>query len=420
MSQTLTDKTSEFEAELSRPRLPLPLRMANASLGRLGTRLWPLDVDSTVAAARRVAGLHDFGDQEPLEEPLAILGRSMNEDITLNPMGRLSLHRLIVGSLVSRLRLQDLVTRHPEVLEQRTPAPMIVTGPPRSGTTMTHRLLACDPAWRSAALWELWDPVPPGDPHSTRPTAQMRRILASWRWVSPGMDAIHEIGLDIPEEEIVVLGSAFSSFFYEWCVGVPQFVQWYREADHTAGYQYLRKTLQALQWCRPGADRWVLKSPQHLENLRPMLATFPDATVLHNHRDPVATVASTASFMAYRARVYFTRPDLRWIGALAADLTERLLRASIRDRGVDDARFVDVYFRPLCQDPVAALRPAYEVAGLTLSDDAERRMRDWLAENPQGKHGRHHYQPQTFGLDVDRLRERFAFYYERYPQVLRT
>ncbi len=414
---------TKTETELSRPRLPVSLRAVNTVLSPSAGRLWPLDVRSIVSAARRATGLVDFGDQEPLIEPLTALCRSLNEEVPLHPVGRLATHRLVVSSLVSRLRLHDLVLRHPEVLDQPTPGPMVVLGPPRSGTTLTHRLLARDPAWRAARLWELWDPVPSGGPLATGTddgkggTASMRRSLASWRRTTPGMDVIHEVDLDAPEEEILVLASAFSSFFYEWSLGVPQFARWYTGTDHTAGYRYLRRTLQAMQWGRPAPGRWVLKSPQHLEQIRPLLTVFPDATFVHTHRDPVSTVASTASFIAYRARAHVTRPDLGQIGALAADLTERLLRSAVRDRVGHDERFVDVYFRRLCQDPIGALRPAYAAAGLTLQPAAEQRMRDWLADNPQGKHGRHSYDLQTFGLDAARLRERFGFYYQRYPEV---
>jgi hypothetical protein len=46
-----------------------------------------------------------------------------------------------------------------------------------------------------------------------------------------------------------------------------------------AHYQYMKTVLQLVQWMR-GPDRWVLKCPQHLEQLGPLLATFPDATIV--------------------------------------------------------------------------------------------------------------------------------------------
>ena len=54
---------------------------------------------------------------------------------------------------------------------------------------------------------------------------------------------------------------------------------------------------KALQWLR-GPDRWVLKSPQHLEQLGPLFSTFPDATIAFTHRDPVAVIQSAVTMNA--------------------------------------------------------------------------------------------------------------------------
>ncbi|WP_144208161.1 sulfotransferase [Mycobacterium tilburgii] len=67
-------------------------------------------------------------------------------------------------------------------------------------------------------------------------------------------------------------------------------------------YAYLKKVLQALTFLR-GPRTWILKSPQHCEQLGPVMATFPDATVAFTHRDPVAVVQSAITMMAYSDRL---------------------------------------------------------------------------------------------------------------------
>ena len=52
--------------------------------------------------------------------------------------------------------------------------------------------------------------------------------------------------------------------------------------------------LQVLTWLR-GGTRWVLKSPQHLEQFGPLMSTFPDATFVLTHRDLPKT-RDTVSF----------------------------------------------------------------------------------------------------------------------------
>ena len=65
-------------------------------------------------------------------------------------------------------------------------------------------------------------------------------------------------------------------------------------------YADMRKVLQALQWMR-GPDRWILKSPQHREQIGPLMATFPDAAVALTHRDPVAVIEKTCMCRSLRS-----------------------------------------------------------------------------------------------------------------------
>ena len=74
-----------------------------------------------------------------------------------------------------------------------------------------------------------------------------------------------------------------------------------------------RLQLQVLQWSR-GGTRWMLKSPQHLEQLRPLLKVFPDVKIVQTHRDPVTVTASFCTMLAYVARMYTEHVELLEVG----------------------------------------------------------------------------------------------------------
>ena len=91
---------------------------------------------------------------------------------------------------------------------------------------------------------------------------------------------------------------------------------------------------------------------------------------------------------------------------------------SFRETGkVPPEQFFDMHFPEFIQDPVAMVRRIYEHYGLALGGDAAARMQRFLDDNPPGKHGKHSYTLEEFGLEPAAERERFRFYQEHYGVV---
>ena len=199
-----------------------------------------------------------------------------------------------------------------------------------------HNLLAADPALRSLPYWEALEPVlPEADrPDPGEPDPRIERTAFALDIVNASMpyfERMHEMTVDHAHEEIQLLAMDFSSMLFETMAPMPTWRDDYLARDQTQHYEYLRLVLQALQWLR-GGERWVLKSPQHLEQLGPLLRVFPDATVVLCHRDPVAVTGSVATMLAYTARMASEHPDPVAIGRYWADRIVTLLAACLRDR----------------------------------------------------------------------------------------
>ncbi|WP_433859695.1 sulfotransferase family protein [Streptomyces kronopolitis] len=410
---------------LAYPRLPWPLRAVNGLLGPLAPRLWPLEPEALKRKAAGKAKVPAAAADSAFEEPLALLCHSLTEEVRLSANGRFMLHSQLVKNLSTRMRLAELSARRPEIFEAPVPAPLFITGAPRTGTTFLQRLIARDPLSRSLPLWESTHPLPDGDLTAARkdpdPRIQASRVeVGMTNRILPEQAAMHELVHDEAEEDNLLLSVSHCSPMYEDIGLVPAYTRWYTTTDHTEGYRYFKRMLQFLQWSRPAGDRWVLKSPGHAEMLLPLFGAFDDATVVQTHRDPVTSVISFSNMVAYGARVYFAHPDPHLIGKFAADIIERSLRASLRDRAGREHQVVDVLFRPLVEDPIREVRRVYEVAGRELDDSTEQVMRAYAtAENHRS--GRHRYAAEDFALNVPELRERFAFYYDRFdvPQEKR-
>ena len=402
--------------EYMEPSTPELFQAVNSVMAGFAADVMPLELDYLKTMARLKTGLNDFGDA-PLDEPMAILCRSLNE-IDFNGLGRVGVHQQLIGQFVTRLRLVDLWKKHPEILEQPIERPVFVLGLPRSGTTLMQRLLAQDPQWRSLPFWEDKFPLPMGaiergDSDVSQRIELAEKALESAYWVAPQLIAMHEMQAAEPDEELNLTAMSHCSMQWEFMYPVSEYAQWFHSADHTEGYRFFRKVLQTLQWLR-GGQRWMLKTSQHMEQLKPLLNVFPDATIVQTHRDPVTAVVSLASLTSYGSRQFFDHPDPLAIGQRVATFCETFLRQAVEHRPVDERAFVDVHFKQLVKDPLSVVRNIYAVAGAELTPEVEEQMHAWLAGNQQHKHGAHEYAAADFGLDVDQLRSRLDFYHKRF------
>jgi hypothetical protein len=379
-----------------------------------------LDEASILAEARAKARLEDFGD-ESFRAPLGVLLAALDREAGLLDFGRAAQRSRIVDLLVNRLRAEDEIRRHPEILAEEIAAPIVIVGLPRTGTTLLHRTLAQDPRLYSARWFECRYPAPfpggtlgAGDPRIAQAKAEVQAMLDG----SPALAAIHPLDAMAADEEILLLEHSFLSTVPESAANVPSYGRWLDAHDQTPGYRYLRKLLQLLQWQKrksgQQAERWVLKTPHHLGYADVLLDVFPGALIVQTHRDPVESIPSLASMITALWVLVAERVDPKevarqWNAKMATALRRCL---EVRDRHPD--RFVDVWFLDAAKDPVGQARRIYEVAGLSFPADVERRMRDFMATNPREGRPPHQYTLEEFGLTPEGIARDFRAYRERF------
>lgn len=383
-----------------------------------------VDLDPAVlaAAAERKTGLDDFGDPTVLDR-LAAQVAAVEADAGLSGIGRLIIRRRLVGLLAARLRFEDFVRRHPEALEVELEPPIVVVGLPRSGTTHLVNVLAADTRLRSMPWWEVAEPTPvlgdgPGrdgvDPRYLRCLADHEAANA----VAPLTALMHDRPPWSIEEECELMDLDLCTYVLEWHARVPGWRDHQETLDHKRHYAFLRRELQVLSYLR-GPNRWVLKCPQHLERLGPLLATFPDATIAFTLRDPVAVLQSAITMLAYgdRNRRVAVEPDA--LATYWVDRIEELLRAGVRDAHlIPEAQRVDVEFRDFMADDLAMAARILATAGLPATDEAHGQLAAYVGGNPRGKDGRVVYDLRAdFRLEPAELYDRYAFYFEAFPQI---
>ncbi|MGO9506888.1 MAG: sulfotransferase family protein [Mycobacterium sp.] len=388
------------------------------------------DLATVLADAQRKEALTDWGPGE-FEDPLGVLLADYART-DLNAIGTHILRSGIVHSLRMRLRTQEWIRRHPEILDERLAAPIVVVGMMRSGTTLLQRLLAADPRFVCAYGWEVVEVAPRLD-HGFAGVDPRIAISeareAKSRELAPDLFAIHPMYAREPEEEIVFLADAFLSHVPESGAHLPHYRSWLDEQDFTPAYDHLHRMLQFLQWQERQQgpqrhlkeQRWVLKSPAHLGYLDLLRARFSNSGelhIVHMHRDPRTTIASGASLNATLHAMHADTVDLPRLG------TQWLQRMgwtndramATRDGWSDEtARVTDIGFDDAVADPIGQVARVYDAVGLPLTTEAEKAMRRWLAERPR-EAARPPYCLQDYGLHPEQVDERFELYNKRFGQ----
>ncbi len=412
--------------DLERPRMPWPIRAANALPASVARRLVSLDEQSVMAAARKRTGLEDFGD-ERFRTALRVFLRAAEEEARLSTFGRVATRGFAVQLLSNRLLVEDQIRRHPEILDTPVERPIIIAGLPRTGTTHLHNLMSADPNLRSLPYWESLEPVPlPKEAATARPEDDPRwkrcaKALEMQDWMMPEFKRMHEMEPDAVHEEIQLLGIDFSTMLFETSHHAPSYREWYCATDQTETYRYLYRVLQVLQFLREGGKRWVLKSPQHLEQLKPLIDVFPDATVIQTHRDPLSITKSLLTMLAYGSRINEKRVDLEQLGREWSKRVEDLLRGSIEGRRhVPESQRMDVHFDEFMKDDVAMVERVYAFAGQPWSAETQQAIREYMDTHPRGRYGAVEYHLDEFGLDAAERRESLRFYSDHFDVTLES
>lgn len=373
-------------------------------------RLVPLDGDEMVRhAVESTGGLTDFGDFDGdwrgrFDSLVAELGATAD----LNALGRLMTRQELLRGLRTRLLLTAARNRRPAIAGEVIEAPLVITGPPRSGTSILFELLALDPNARAPFAWEGLHPLPFDGADRARISECEQEF---WADVQPEFAAIHELRSDLPVECVTLTLPGFSGGHWLMIANIPNWVP-----DFDATMQYHRALLQTLQHGGERPRNWVLKTPMYLIFIDLVFATYPDAWVVHTHRDPLKTEPSSLSTLA---TVRWERSDSAELPEEGAGMGDAMLGLMQRRIAGDlPDRIADSHFSDLMADPVAAVEKLYGSMRRTFLGEHADAIRRYIAEKPKGKFGMHRYSAEEWGFDPAALREKMRPYTDYYGVAL--
>ena len=401
------------------PRVIRAVNRLGRATQRLGMR-GGLAESSLIRAAQRRTKLSFFAD-ERFRVPLRVLLDSLETEAQLHPVGRAITRAALVGSLGNRLRVQALRDRDPAAFRLDVPRPVFVIGLPRTGMSLLQRMLARHPALRALSVWEAVNPVPIHtdrvpegtlDPRIRRAEMAVRGL----RYIAPDLHGIlGTTAEEVGDDSLLFDPSLFASAA-EGVANVPSFSGWLALAEDRPAYEEYRELLQVLLGTRGG--RFLGKSSFHLEHLGSLLATFPDAKIIHVHRDPVQAVASLSSVVTRLRRVLSDAVEPHELGRQALDWSHYRLERGLADRGrYDPDIFQDLRYEDLIADPLKQIQRVSDFIDEPLAQPSERAIQAFLRSHSQHTVRRHAYSLDDFRLRKEEVAERFSAYRERFDLV---
>lgn len=386
-------------------------------LERIKRILIPLDANRLLSVAFRRSGLSYYLDEQ-CEDSLKVLVDSCNEEAGLSVIGRIAARQHLLELLETRLRLIDCWQRTPEIQEQAIRPQIFLTGVPKSGSTFLHRLLAHDLNNRVPRMWEVMFPLPSpmnvtfaSDPRIAKADKRLRWL----RWVHPALVKAHPVGAFIPHECGSILGYSFESNVFLDMFSIPSYETWLRNREMAPAYEFHLMFLKHLQWLCP-AERWVLKSSDHVHALETLHRTYPEARFVFLHRDPLKVLQAASSQMTILKSVFSSSINLRQLGAYETrNLNDKVRKImEFRDNHVDlEDHFMDVRYLDLAADPVGTVRAIYDRFGLTLSGEDEVRMEAFVTFE-RNKRRPDKFSLADFTLGLEQQSQHFDLYCERF------
>jgi hypothetical protein len=405
-------------------RLSRALR--NKPARRLGDRL--------VAAFDAVGPLHPrWGSVEELEvlrRNLRLFSRSIDENPHISAIGRFLLETIMLGHLTNRADVIGYYEANREFIESRGRyvAPVLVMGFPRTGTTLLQRLLSEDPNTRSPYTYEMEKATPPlragADPLNDPRIEKSAATLATLRRLAPGFvekfSESHLWSATEKEESLTymqlhnglnIMNAAQAGREYLCSLTRPDV------AD--ALMKYERNFFTMLDAYAPARSHWTNKAPLYAPYFGKIFEHYPDARVVITHRHPGKNIASVCRLLESWMLPFDEDGsfDKQRMSNILIEGLRCFFDVPMADRAAHPAResqIVDCLYQDLFRDPIGMVKTIYTKFGLEYTQVFEDRMQVYLANNKQGKYGRHKYDNAEYGIDPEQLKASLRDYYVKY------
>jgi hypothetical protein len=348
----------------------------------------------------------------------------------LSPIGRFLFKKLVLDMLKNRKKVLQYYHSNKEYIEGNGKfiAPMIITGLPRSGTTLLQRLMSEDPSTRSPYTFEMEVPTPPmtseADPLEEPRIKSSGAVITTLSRLAPGFtEKLAESHLwsatEMEESFIYMLAHNGIHVMNFATAGRAYLDDFFRIDGKRPVFRYERLFFTMLDAYRPAKSHWTLKAPIYTVYFPTIFEDYPDVRVVVTHRNPLVTLPSVCRLLESWC-IAFDKDgsfDKHRFGLLQKKLIEKCLMVPFnyrKEHPEKEEQIFDCMYAELISDPIAMVRRVYEKFSLVYTEEFEKRMKVYLVNNKQGKYGRHKYSLEEYGFNGESVYQEFKGYMEHF------
>jgi hypothetical protein len=308
--------------------------------------------------------------------------------------------------------------------------PVFIVAPPRSGTTLTQKLMSLDEErfvynalyqtiFPAVFFQRCFDALVWLDRKAGRP---MGRVIgwAEKKWFG-GWDDMHKMRFNQPEEDdgffvyTFVTEAIFLLFLHVdelWEAGFQDALPPGKRRKVMAFY---RSCLQRRLYASGPGKTILTKATQSSGAVESLLEAFPDGRFITIIRHPYQSVASHVSvfwpvWQAHSPKLKKDGPESKAYARLAVRWFQHLFAFR---RKVSPQQYYCIDYRDLTQDPKAALEKLYAHFGWAMSDAFRAKLTAATQRQREFK-SKHEYTLEEFGLSRDWIQEELGSVLEHY------
>ena len=410
-----------------------PLEWIDSVYGLFGSRAF-MTKKAILAEFDSAAPLDEYlGTEEELRKARMLVVsycEGYDNNPFISPIGRFLGMKLALNILKNRRKVLQYYHSNREFIEAhgKLKAPLIITGVPRSGTTLLQRLMSEDPNTRAPYTFELEIATPPmtsgANPLEDPRIKESGAAVTTLSRLAPGfLEKFAESHLwsatEMEEPFLYMLHHNGMFAMNIASAGRAYIDDFFKIQDKRPVFRYERLFLTMLDTYRPAKSHWTLKSASYAPYFPIIFEEYPDTRVVVTHRNPLITLPSICRLMeswciAFDQNGSF---DKHRFGQFQKGLVEKCLLVPFsyrKEHPEKEEQIFDCTYEELFSNPIEMVKTIYQKFGLEYTEEFEERMKVYLENNKQGKYGRHKYSLEEYGFKGESIYQEYKDYMKHY------